>query len=66
MRKNPDTTKTGYRMYRGGGWGSGSWGARVACRSGDNPGDRGVYLSLRLARTSEPVTTVGGFDEEGS
>jgi formylglycine-generating enzyme required for sulfatase activity len=40
------------RVFRGGGWGSAPQSARVAYRSGGDPGDRGSDLGVRLLRTA--------------
>jgi formylglycine-generating enzyme required for sulfatase activity len=40
------------RVFRGGGWGNARQSARVAYRSGGDPGDRGSDLGFRLLRTA--------------
>ncbi|NLN02440.1 MAG: SUMF1/EgtB/PvdO family nonheme iron enzyme, partial [Lentisphaerae bacterium] len=41
------------RVYRGGGWYCFARGCRSACRSRGDPGDRVIYLGLRLARSPQ-------------
>ena len=67
MKKDPDGAKRhAYRTSRGGSWVAAPGVERVAYRGRTSPGYRYDTLGLRLVRTTEPVTTVGGFDEERS
>ena len=46
---NPTGPDSGlYRVYRGGGWGSGAWGCRVSFRGNEAPTFRGLGLRLAL------------------
>lgn len=47
---NPAGASTGSnRVLRGGSWSNYSGDCRVSCRSGNAPGNRGIYFGLRLA-----------------
>jgi formylglycine-generating enzyme required for sulfatase activity len=43
-----------YRVFRGGCWGNGAYGCRVAVRCGDGPSITDDYVGFRVARSSVP------------